>query len=181
MARRLSERGYVVAADGNLSIRAGDRILITPSQVPYERLGEADMVEVGLDGSCTGNPSSELAVHLAIYRSRPEVGAVIHAHPVHACVLSVLRLALPPFLDEVTPVLGGEVRVAGYAPSGSDALAEVAVEALAGRYGAILANHGTVTIGADLDQAFARLEVLERAAHVHVLALQTGREVSLPG
>ena len=139
------------------------------------------MVEVMADGSASGRPSSELAVHLAIYRSRPEVGAIIHAHPVHACVLSVLRLPLPPLLDEVTPVLGGEVCVAAYARSGSDALAEVTVEALRSRFGAILANHGTVTVGADLDQAYSRLEVLERAAHVYVLALGTNREQTLPG
>ena len=154
--------------------------MITPSQVPYDRLREEDMVEVVPGGSASGKPSSELAVHLAIYRNRPEVGAIIHAHPVHACVLSVLRLPLPPLLDEVTPVLGGEVCVATYARSGSDALAEAAVEALGARFGAILANHGTVTVGADLDQAYRRLEVLERAAQIYVLALGTNREQTLP-
>ena len=180
-ARLLSERGYVVAADGNLSLRVDHGILITPSQVPYALLREEDMVEVWAGGAVSGQPSTELAVHLAIYQNRPEVGAIIHAHPVHACVLSTLRLPLPPLLDEVTPVLGGEVRVSPYAPPGSEALGELAVEALAGRTGAILANHGTVTVGADLDEAFSRLEVLERAAQVYVLALGTGLELTLPG
>lgn len=171
----------MVAADGNLSLRVPGGVLITPTQVPYHRLREEDLALIEDGGAVSGSPSSELAVHLAIYRSRPEVGAVIHAHPVNACVLSSLRLPLPPLLDEVTPVLGGEVRVAGYAESGSDALAEVAVEGLRDRFGTILANHGTVTVGADLEQAFSRLEVLERAAQVYVLALGTGREVTLPG
>ena len=171
--RLLYERGYVVAADGNLSVRDGDRVVITPSQVAYDAIREEDLADLGLDGEVLrGKPSSERGVHLAVYRARSEVMAVVHAHPVHACALAVLGRPLPALLDEVGPVLGGEVRVAGYAPSGSPDLGVAAVAGLEGRFGVILARHGTVTVGATLEEAFWRLEVLERAAQVHLLALR---------
>jgi len=163
-ARRLVAGGYVVGADGNLSLRDGDQVLITPTRVSYERLKPEDIVLLDSDSR-----SSEWAVHKAVYSARPDVAAVIHAHPVHACVLAVRGERLEELLDEVGPVLGGAVEVAEYAPSGSPQLGDNAVAALGGRYGVILANHGTVTIGADLEEAFYRLEVLERAAQVQVL------------
>lgn len=170
-ARLLKARGYVVAADGNLSIRVPDGFLITPSQVAYETLDEDELALLGAGGEVVrGRPSSERAVHLAVYAARPEVMAIVHAHPVHACALAVLGEPLPALLDEVGPVLGGEVRVAEYAPSGSPQLGPCAVEGLRGRSGVILARHGTVTVGASLEEAFWRLEVLERAAHVHLLS-----------
>ncbi len=175
--------GYVVAADGNVSVRDGDRVLVTPSAVPYEGLQPAGIVEVDLEGRLHsgGEASSELAIHLAIYAARPDVRAIVHAHPPHACALSVNREPLPALLDEVGPVLGGEVRVAAYAPSGSPELAAAAVAGLGhDRHAVILANHGTVTVGADLEKAFARLEVLEHAARVYLLARSAGR-VTRPG
>lgn len=177
-------RGYVVGADGNLSVREGAGMLITPSRLAYERTRVDDIVLVGPDGEWERTqawpPSSERAVHAAVYRARPDVAAIVHAHPVHACALAVLREALPALLDEVGPVLGGTVEVARYAVSGDPALGAAAVEALGDRQGVILANHGTVTVGRDLAEAFYRLEVLERAAHVYLLARGAGR-VNLPG
>lgn len=170
-ARLLKERGYVVAADGNLSIRVPEGFLVTPSQVAYETLGEDQLALLGAGGEVIrGRPSSERAVHLAVYAARPEVMAVVHAHPIHACALAVLGEPLPALLDEVGPVLGGEVRVAEHAPSGSAELGSSAVEGLRQRNAVILARHGTVTVGASLEEAFWRLEVLERAAHVHLLS-----------
>jgi len=163
-AHRLVAGGYAVGRDGNLSVREGDRILITASGKPKEELTGDDVVEID-----SPDRSSEWAVHAAIYRARPDVGAVIHAHPIHACVLAVRGEALEPLLDEVTPVLGGRVEVAEYGPSGSAELGEHAVAALGDRHAVILANHGTVTVGASLGEAFYRLQVLERAAHVQVL------------
>ncbi len=167
--RLMSERGYVAGADGNVSARGDEKVLITPSRVPYERLRPGDVVAVDLDGRGGPNPSSELQVHLAIYRARPDVRAVVHAHPVYACVLAARREPLPPVLEEVGPVLGGAVEVARPAPSGSTALAETVVAALGDRHAVLLADHGSVTTGGDLDEAFYRLEVLERAAQVYVL------------
>jgi len=163
-ARRLVAGGYVVGADGNLSLRDGDGILITPTRVAYDRLTPDDIVSIQHP-----DRSSEWAVHAAVYAARLDVKAVIHAHPVHACVLAVRGERLEELLDEVGPVLGGAVEVATHAPSGSQQLGQNAVAGLGHRYAVILANHGTVTVGADLEQAFYRLEVLERAAQVQVL------------
>lgn len=167
--RRLVAGGFVVGADGNLSVRHGESILITPSALRYERMTEKDIVSIDLDGRGLSSRSSEWAVHCEIYRERPEVHAVIHAHPVHACVLAVRGENLKPLLDEVGPVLGGDIRVAAHAPSGSMELARNAAVALAGRQAVILANHGVVTVGESLEEAFYRLEVLERVAQVQVL------------
>jgi len=145
------------------------RVLITPSRVPYDRLTPEQVASIDLSGSGDAPRSSEWAVHCAIYRARPDVMAIVHAHPVYACVLAVRREGLEDLLDEVAPVLGGPVPVAQYAPSGSAELGPLAVAALGPRHAVILANHGTVTVGADLEEAFYRLEVLERAAHVQVL------------
>lgn len=175
--RRLVERGYVVGSDGNLSARAGTGMLITPSALAYDRLRPEDIVRVEGDGSwdpAGRPPSSERAVHAAVYAARPDVQAVIHAHPVYACVLAVAGQALPALLDEAEPVLGGAVEVAQHVASGDPALGAAAVRALGSRHAVILANHGTVTVGLDLEQAFYRLEVLERAAQVYVLARQLG-------
>ncbi len=166
---RLVAGGYVVGADGNLSVRDGEGLLITPSRVAYDRLQPGQVVRLDLAGAGDPSRSSEWAVHCAVYRSRPEVRAVIHAHPVFACVLAVRGEVLEALLDEVGPVLGGPVAVADYAPSGSAELAAAAVAGLGSRHAVILANHGTVTVGVDLEEAFYRLQVLERAAQVQVL------------
>lgn len=171
-ARRLCRDGYVVALQGNLSVRHGETILITPSAVPYDQLTPDLIADLAPDGTHLSGPppSSERAVHLAIYRSRPEINAVVHAHPLQVCALAVDGRELPALLDEVGPVLGGSVRVADYAPSGSRELGENAVRGMEGRNAVILARHGSVTAGSDLLTAYQRLEVLERAAAVHILA-----------
>jgi L-fuculose-phosphate aldolase len=180
-ARLMAERGYVVGADGNISVRLGDAVLITPSRVDYDRLEPNRIVAVDLDGRGGDNPSSELQVHLAIYRARPDVLAVVHAHPVHACVLAVRREQLPPVLEEAGPVLGGPVAVSKAAPSGSSELGRAAALALGDRHAALLAGHGSVTTGSNLEEAFYRLEVLERTAQVYVLSRLLGEGAGAPG
>ena len=167
--RRLVADGYVVGADGNLSLRDGKGVLITPSGVPYDLLRVGKVASINLDGEGDASRSSEWAVHCAIYRARPDVAAIVHAHPVYACVLAVRRERLEAQLDEVAPVLGGPVKVAVYAPSGSADLGDRAVVGLGPRHAVILANHGTVTTGGNLEEAFYRLQVLERAAQIQVL------------
>ena len=167
----------MVGADGNLSVREGEGMLITPTRVPYDAIQPDQIAAVTADGTWSGPlpPSSEHAVHSAIYEARADVGAIVHAHPIYACVLAVAGRPLPPVLDEVTPVLGGAVEVAEHAPSGDPALGLAAVRALGDRHGVLLARHGSVTVGRDLEEAFYRLEVLERAAQVYVLAGLFGR------
>ncbi|MEV6757945.1 class II aldolase/adducin family protein [Streptomyces sp. NPDC051214] len=161
-ARRTVTDGLVVGTSGNVSVRVGGTILVTPSGVPYDRLTPRDAVGVDTDGNrLFGDltPTSELPMHLAVYRTT-SAEAVVHTHAVHATAVSTLVPELPP-IHYMTAALGGPVRVARYAPYGSDELAEHMLRALRDRTGCLLQNHGTVTYGDTLDQAYDRTAQLE--------------------
>ncbi|WP_338695155.1 class II aldolase/adducin family protein [Streptomyces sp. Q6] len=162
-ARRTVADGLVVGTSGNVSVRVGeDIVLVTPSGVPYERLGPRDVVAVDLDGTRHAGslaPTSELPMHLAIYRNT-DARAVVHTHAVHATAVSTLVPELPP-VHYMTAALGGIVRVAPYATYGTEELAENMLTALADRTGCLLQNHGTVTYGNTLSQAYDRTAQLE--------------------
>jgi L-fuculose-phosphate aldolase len=162
-ARRTVADGLVVGTSGNVSVRVGDVVLVTPTGVPYDRLTPDDVVGVGLDGRQllgTLRPTSELPMHLAVYRSTDDARAVVHTHAVHATAVSTLVPELPP-VHYMTADLGGVVRVAPYATYGSPELAENMLTALTGRTGCLLRNHGTLTHGTTLDQAYDRTAQLE--------------------
>ncbi|WP_435282515.1 class II aldolase/adducin family protein [Streptomyces koelreuteriae] len=161
-ARRTVAEGLVVGTSGNVSVRVGDTVLVTPSGVPYDRLAPDDVTGVGLDGRQvlgTLVPTSELPMHLAVYRTTG-ARAVVHTHAVHATAVSTLVSELP-LIHYMAAALGGPVRVAPYATYGSDELAENMLHALADRSGCLLRNHGTITHGATLDQAYDRTAQLE--------------------
>ncbi|MFH9007026.1 class II aldolase/adducin family protein [Streptomyces afghaniensis] len=161
-ARRTVSDGLVVGTSGNVSVRVGDTVLVTPSGVPYDRLRPDDVTGVGLDGRQvlgTLVPTSELPMHLAVYRTTG-ARAVVHTHAVHATAVSTLVTELP-LIHYMAAALGGHVRVAPYATYGTDELAENMLRALADRSGCLLQNHGTVTHGASLDQAYDRTAQLE--------------------
>ncbi|MHC0431332.1 class II aldolase/adducin family protein [Streptomyces sp. O3] len=175
-ARRTAAEGLVVGTSGNVSVRAGDVVLVTPSGVPYDRLTPDDAVGVDLDGKRvigTLTPTSELPLHLAVYRAAP-AGAVVHTHAVHATAVSTLVDELPP-IHYMTMALGGPVRVAPYALYGTPELAESMLLALRGRTGCLLQNHGTVAYGSTLDQAY------ERTAHLEWLCRLWLTATSIPG
>lgn len=162
-ARRTVADGLVVGTSGNVSVRVGDTVLVTPSGVPYDRLTAADATGVDLDGRQvlgTLVPTSELPMHLAVYRADPAARAVVHTHAVHATAVSLLVPELPP-VHYMTAALGGPVRVAPYAAYGTAELARGMLDALAGRTGCLLRNHGTITYGTSLDQAYDRTAQLE--------------------
>lgn len=161
-ARRTVSDGLVVGTSGNVSVRVADTVLVTPSGVPYDRLTPADAVGVDLDGRQvfgTLLPTSELPLHLAVYRST-DARAVVHTHAVHATAVSTLVPELPP-IHYMSGALGGPVRVAPYATYGTEELAENMLHALAGRSACLLQNHGTIAYGATLDQAYDRTAQLE--------------------
>ncbi|MFD7059611.1 class II aldolase/adducin family protein [Streptomyces sp. NPDC059906] len=162
-ARRTVSDGLVVGTSGNVSVRVGDTVLVTPSGVPYDRLAADDATGVDLDGRQvlgTLVPTSELPMHLAVYRADPGARAVVHTHAVHATAVSLLVPELPP-VHYMTAALGGPVRVAPYAAYGTAELARGMLEALADRTGCLLRNHGTITYGTSLDQAYDRTAQLE--------------------
>ncbi|TXS51110.1 class II aldolase/adducin family protein [Streptomyces sp. t39] len=162
-ARRTAAEGLVVGTSGNVSVRVdGDVVLVTPSGVPYDRLGPGDVLGVDLDGNRvlgTMVPTSELPLHLALYR-RTGARAVVHTHAVHATAVSTLVPELPP-VHYMTAALGGPVRVAPYALYGTEELARNMLAALRDRTACLLANHGTVAHGDTLGQAYDRTAQLE--------------------
>lgn len=184
-ARRMWESGLVVGSAGNVSARAGEgRIAITPTAIPYETLTPEEIVLVDLSGgqavASSREPSYELPMHLAIYRSRPEVGAIVHTHAPYVTTLSVLRQPLPPIIDEMVLYFGGTIEVTEYAFTGTDGVGVNVNRALGDRTGVLLANHGNVCVGRDLAQALHVAVVMESCARVYVQALHAGTPVGLP-
>ncbi len=184
VCRRLYERGLIAGQDGNVSVRLGrDRVLVTPAGMSKADVTARDLVEVPLQspppraGRARRMPSSELAVHLAIYRGRPDVGAVVHAHPPAATGFAVAGERFP---ENVLPELVysvGPVALVPFAAPGSQALADSFGPWLAGHDAWLMANHGAVTAGATLLVAHQRMESLEHAARIVVAARALGRIV----
>ncbi|MFD4728734.1 class II aldolase/adducin family protein [Streptomyces seoulensis] len=170
-ARRTVADGLVVGTSGNVSVRVGDTVLVTPSGVPYDRLTPADVTGVDLAGRQvlgTLVPTSELPMHLAVYRTTG-ARAIVHTHAVHATAVSTLVTELPA-IHYMTGALGGPVRVAPYAPYGTPELAAHVLRALDGRSGCLLRNHGTLTHGDTLDRAYDRTAQLEWMCRVWLTA-----------
>lgn len=161
--RRMLDDGLVVGSAGNLSIRLGDQVLITPTGVAYDELAESDICVVALtDGQSSGpkRPSSEFPMHRMIYLSS-DAGAVVHTHSTAAVAVSIVADELPAVHYSILQLGGTTVRVAPYQTFGSDDLAASAGDALRDRTGTLLQNHGAVTYGADLVEAYLRTQVLE--------------------
>ena len=186
--RRIVAAGLVAGASGNVSRRVEGPegvplVAITPSQVPYHRLTAGDIVVIDFEGDPVegeGVPSSETLAHLAVYRARPDAGAVIHTHSIYASALAVAGLEIPPLIEEQVVVLGGAVPVAEYAMAGSQELADKACAALGEGNAVLLRNHGVLGVGADLEEAASVCELVERLAQIYVLALGLGRVTTLP-
>lgn len=167
---------------GNLSAREGDRIAITPTGLPYEDISPGDVPILDLDGDPVDGdlePSSEVPMHLGIYRSM-EVGAIAHVHSPWVTTLAVLHEPVPP-VHYMLAVAGGEVPVAEYAPYGTEQLAANAVDAMsrAETTACVLANHGLVAAGADVEEALETAEAVESTARVYLQARSVGEPVPL--
>jgi L-fuculose-phosphate aldolase len=176
--RRLLRDGLAVGTAGNVSVRVDDLIAISPSGVDYSEL-TADLIGVHrLSGEAVDaslRPSSEMPLHLAIYRQY-DVTAVIHTHAPASTAVSVVLDELPAS-HYYTAMFGGPVRVAAYATFGSDELADNVASALDGRTAAIMGNHGAVTVGFDIRGAYQRAAYLEYVCDVHLRAMSTGLPV----
>ncbi|MCS7104249.1 MAG: class II aldolase/adducin family protein [Thermofilaceae archaeon] len=180
----MERKGLNYGYSGNVSARVGEGVfIVTPSGKRKAALRPEELLVVDWEGNLIegdGKPSVELPLHLAVYRNRKDVSAVIHAHPIYATVLSILRIDLEPVVEELALYVGGEVKVADYAPSGTEQLAENAVKTLADRNAVILANHGVLACGKNMDEALNVLECVERTAHSYVLARILGEPTKVP-
>ena len=187
-ARRMSGMGLVTGASGNVSrkleaVGAAPLMAITPMGSRYDSITADDVVVVDFDAEPVegeGTPSSESLLHLAIYRARPDVGAVIHTHSVFASVLAVAGKGLPAVIDEAAITVGGAVQVSRYAFPASEELATNVCEVLGDRKAALIRNHGMVGVGSDPDEAFEICALVEHVAKIYVHATAFGGACELP-
>ena len=189
VGRLLWERGYVAATDGNLSVRLGpDRLLVTPSGLSKGFFSSDDLVVLRLDGepvSRSGGrgrgqrPSSEILMHLEVYRQRPDVNAVVHAHPPLATAFSIAGVSLARcVIPEVIVTLGG-ILTTEYATPGTAEVPETIRQAIQHHDAIILTHHGSLTVGRTLWEAYLRLEKVEHTAQITLAAHQLGRVSTL--
>ena len=174
--RYLDQHRLTELASGNVSCRCGDAILISPTGATATTIAPERFVKVGLEGEIigAGRPSSELAMHLSIYRHVPDAGALVHTHSDHCVGLASCRLAIPGFHYLVGSFGGSDVPCAPYAVFGSGALASGATRLLQDRYACLLANHGAVTRGPTIEIATMLAHRLEILARQYLLARQAG-------
>ena len=187
-AQQMAQKGLVVGTSGNVSMRisepGGRQLLaITPNNRYYDLLDVDDIGIVDFEGECVEGEltaSIETMLHIGIYIARTKVNAVIHTHPVFGSILSVIGAEIPPILDDQVTYLGGEIKVTEYSLPGSQELVKNVVPALGPRNAVILANHGTVTVGRDMREAFTNCEMLEKTARIYIYALGAGKIKPLP-
>jgi len=168
-AREMLRLGLVTGTSGNVSARDGDSVLITPAALAYEEMSEEDVVELGPDGEAVeehATPSSERRVHTAIYAARPDVGAIVHTHSVHATAWSFLGEPLDTGTEELEAATGGAVMTAHYAATGTDEIAAAAAETIGRRGALLLGRHGVVAVGEAPAAALATAVVVERQAQM---------------
>ena len=182
IGRRLWARGYVASNDGNISVRLGpDRLLMTPASVSKGFMTAEMMVITDLDGKVIQaapgrKPSSEALMHLVAYRQRPDIKAVVHAHPPTATGFAVAGIPLDrAVLAEVVTTLGS-IPIAEYGTPSTRELADTVAPLLRAHDGVLLANHGAIALGADLFSAYYKMETIEHFATISLVARQLGRE-----
>jgi L-fuculose-phosphate aldolase len=179
--REMNRRGINQGTSGNVSARSGEGFLITSSGVPYDAMEPGQIVAMDLDGGYRGDwlPSSEWRMHHDLYRARPEAGAIVHTHSVHATALSCLRRDVPAFHYMIGICGGATLRCSAYATFGTAALSEAMLAAMAGRSACLLANHGVIAFGDTLARALWRAVEVETLAHQYVVACQMGKPTIL--
>ncbi len=188
ISRRLSAEGYFGSKSGSagnvsMLVEGEDAVVVTPTRLQYDVMTVEDICVVDFDlAPIEGKrkPSIEAPMHVATYKVRADVGAVIHTHQTFASALSILNEPIPPLFDEVTLAIGNTIDVVPYALSGSRELHDNVARKLANRcHCYILQNHGTLCIGADLDKTFTFVELLEKSAHIYMDALSTGKPITV--
>lgn len=172
IAQKMYHSGLVAGTWGNISARIDEEyMVITPSGMDYERLCPEDMVVINMNTQeYEGRlkPSVEAPIHSAIYLDRETVNGIMHTHSTYALTLATARKPIPPICDDQVQILGGDVRLAPYTMPGSKEMAESVVEALKERSGALIANHGAITVGRTLAEAFTGSQVLEKTAMIYI-------------
>jgi L-fuculose-phosphate aldolase len=182
-AQKLISTGLNKGTSGNCSVRCEGGFLITPSGMAVEDMSPASMVKMQFDGSFEADkiPSSEWRFHRDILQSRTDVNAIVHTHSMFATTLACLHKDIPPFHYMIAVVGGDTIRCAPYALFGSQALSDNALQALVDRKACLLANHGMICLGKDLDDALAVTVEVENLCEQYWRALQIGEPYILTG
>lgn len=182
-ARIVSEAGFTKGTWGNISVYFDDLIYITPSGYPYDLLKPEDIVVVDMQGNkLYGNlkPSSELPLHIEIYKNRKDIKSIIHTHPVYSTVISLTVSEIPPIVEDAVMILGERLRVSEYALPGSWELAKNVFIAIGQNNCVFLRNHGLVCVGENLHEAFVATQVAEKTAQIYIEALKIGKVIEIP-
>ena len=187
-AQQMAQKGLVVGTSGNVSLRLGkyggrELLAITPNGRYYDSLDVDDIVVLDFEGERVEgefSASIEKMLHIGVYKARRKVKAVVHAHPVFGSAIAVAGLEIPAILDDQVTQIGGEIKVADYALPGSPELVQNVLSALGPRNAVLLANHGALSVGRDMREAFTVCELLEKTAKIYVCALSLGKVNLLP-
>jgi len=182
---RMFREGLTHGTSGNVSCRvpSKEKMLITPSSIGYEDMKTNDIILVNFSGEAeeTGrNPSSETPFHLAIYKNRSDVGAIVHSHSVYCLAVAASGKTVPVFLDEMFSNIGGELIVTKYELPGSDELANETISKLGDKSAILLANHGPVCCGKNIDEAYHVAETVEKICKIFLLSSSLVEVKSLP-
>jgi len=180
--RSMNALGINQGTSGNISLRHDTGLLITPTSVPYETMQPEQIVFMDLDGSFdpAQRPSSEWRFHLDILKARPEVNAVVHAHPTYSTILAIMGLEIPPIHYMIAVAGGDTIRCAPYATFGTQELSEHAVKALKDRLACLLEHHGMIAVGPSLSKAMWLAVEVETLARQYHGCLQIGTPRLLP-
>lgn len=187
-AQKMAQKELVVGTSGNVSIRIGEQngrelMAITPNARYYDTIDVDDIVVADFDGENVEGElktSIEKLLHIGVYKARRKVNAIVHTHPVFGSAISVTGLEIPAFLDDQITYIGGEIKVAEYALPGTPELVENVLSALGPRNGVLLANHGALSVGRDMREAFTICEMLEKTAKIYVYAMGLGSVNPVP-
>lgn len=176
--------GLVVGTWGNISTRVPDEdlVAITPSGMNYDELVAEDIVLVDLEGNVVDGlrkPSIEVPMHVAIYQNRPDIQAIVHTHSAFATAMAAARKPIPGAVEDLVQIVGGDVRVCEYALPGSKELGQNVIKALERRQAVLLANHGMLGAGRNLNEALKICQVVEKAAQITIFAKVLGGVVEL--
>lgn len=189
--KNVVETGFLILSSsltvgtwGNISCRfpKEDYIAITPSGMSYDRLTPEDIVVLDLKGNIIHGvlkPSIELPLHLEIYNARQDVQAIVHAHSTYATAMAAARQEIPGAIEDLVQIVGGNVRVNEYALPGTKQLGINTVKAMEGRNAVLLANHGMLGVGRDLEEAFRVCQIVEKSAQITLVAQMMGGVVKL--
>lgn len=178
---RMNEEGINQGTSGNVSVRTEGGFLITASGVPYDRMKPEHIVDMDLDGGYYGKylPSTEWRMHMDIFRARPEAMAIVHTHSIYATALSCLRKDIPAFHYMIGVTGGVSLRVSDYAEFGTQELSNTMLKAMMGRSACLLANHGQIVFGPNLDKALWLAGEIETLCKQYWAACLAGKPVIL--